>query len=357
MGTDSYRKLARHLDNLPGGFPPSESSAEMRLLRRLFTPEDAELAVHLTLEREHARVIADRAGLEPAEAEQRLREMARNGLIFSIETEGEPALYQAVPWLVGIWEFQVGNLDEDFIHDLNEYAPTRLKDSRRQQVPQMRTIPLGQSIEPDMEILTYERVEELIKAQEKFAAAPCICRRKAEIMGSVCDAPKENCLMFGDWADYYVRNGIGRSIDRAEVMDILARADDANLVLQPSNSRDIVFLCCCCGCCCGPLLRLKALPRPSQVVASPFIAEAEPETCVACGICVERCQMDALRVEDDRVVLDSDRCIGCGLCVSTCPSGALTLARKPASAQIKVPIDMDDTWKEISRTWVGRREE
>jgi ferredoxin len=352
METESYQDLARHLDNLPGGFPPSESGAELRLLRRLFSPEEAELAVHLTLEREDARVIANRAGLDLTEAEQRLGEMARKGLIFSIEPEGEPALYHAVPWLIGIYEYQVNNLDEDFIHDLNEYLPARLKDSRKQQVPQMRTIPVGLSIKADLEVLTYERVEELVKAQEKFAVAPCICRRKAEIGNSGCDAPMESCLMFGDWADYYVRNGLGRSINQAEVMDILSRADDANLVLQPSNSKDIAFLCCCCGCCCGVLLRLKAHPRPSEAVASPFIAEAEPETCEACGVCVERCQMEALRVDDNQVILDSGRCIGCGLCVSTCPSGSLTLVRKPAGEQINVPVNMDDTWREISRTWV-----
>ena len=61
-------------------------------------------------------------------------------------------------------------------------------------------------------------------------------------MGAGCDAPKETCLMFGDWADYYVRNGLGRYIDQTEVIEILTEANKANLVLQPSNSRDIAFL-------------------------------------------------------------------------------------------------------------------
>lgn len=348
METDSYRKLAQHLDKLPGGFPPSDSGVELRLLKRLFTPEEAELAVHLTLDREEARVIGDRVGLDLAEAEQRLREMARKGLIFSIEPEGGPALYHAVPWIIGIYEFQVNNLDEGFVQDVNEYIRTRGKVSRPQPVPQIRTIPVGQSIESHLETLPYERAEELVKAHEKFAVAPCVCRRKAEIAGAGCDAPKEACLMFGDWADYYVRYGLGRYIDRAEVMEILSEADKANLVLQPSNSRDIAFMCCCCGCCCAVLNRLKLHPRPSEQVASPFIARHEPETCEGCGVCLDRCQMDALTLENDQAVLNSTRCIGCGLCVSTCPTGSLTLVRKPESEQIKVPITMDATWRELS---------
>ena len=350
METDSYHKLAQHLDKLPGGFPPSDSGVELRLLKRLFRPEEAELAVHLTLDREEARVIAGRAELDIDEVEQRLRRMARKGLIFSIEPEGGPALYQAVPWVIGIYEFQVNNLDESFVQDVNEYLRTRRKVSRPQPVPQIRTIPVRQSIESPLETLPYERAEELIKAQKKFAVAPCLCRRKADIAGAGCDAPKETCLLFGDWADYYVRNGLGRSINQAEVIEILTMADRANLVLQPSNSRDIAFLCCCCGCCCAVLTRLKQHPRPSEEVASPFIGRHEPETCESCGVCVDRCQMEALILADDHVVLNSTRCIGCGLCVSTCPTGSLTLVRKPSSEQIMVPITMDDTWRELSQS-------
>jgi len=60
MATGIYERLAEHLDNLPGGFPRTESGVEMRILRRLFTPEDAKLAVHLTLIPEEPRVVARR---------------------------------------------------------------------------------------------------------------------------------------------------------------------------------------------------------------------------------------------------------------------------------------------------------
>jgi hypothetical protein len=49
MTKDVYERLAHHLDDLPGGFPCTESGVEMHILRRLFTPEDAELTLHLTL--------------------------------------------------------------------------------------------------------------------------------------------------------------------------------------------------------------------------------------------------------------------------------------------------------------------
>ncbi len=349
MAKNVYERLAQHLDKLPGGFPPSPGGVEFRLLKRLFTPKEARLATYLTLDREDAKVIARRAKLALGEAEKRLREMARKGLIFSIEKEGAPPLYHAVPWGIGIYQFQVNNPDDSFFQDVNEYLSTRGKPSRPQPIPQLRTIPIGQSIEPHLEVLPYERAEELIKPHTKFAVAPCICRRKADKTGTGRDEPKETCIIFGEWADYYVRNGIARSINRSEVSEILTMADKANFVLQPNNSKEMVVLCCCCGCCCAVLTRIKPHPRPSELVASSFQAKHDSEKCTACRTCIDRCQMNALILEGDRVAFNSDRCIGCGLCVSTCPTGSLTLARKPGSERVKPPINMDATWRELSQ--------
>ena len=349
MKENSHRKLAEHLDQLPGGFAPSDTGAELRLLQRLFTEEEAELATHLTLNRTGAQAIASRAGLSLAETEQRLAKMAHKGLIFSIHPEGGPTLYQAVPWVVGIYEFQVNNLGEGLLQDLADYWSTRKQRPRPATIPQMRTIPVGESIEPHQKALPYEQVDALVKAHDRFAVAPCICRRTARMTGGGCDAPEESCLIFGEWADYCIQGGWARAIDRPEVTDILTRADAANLVLQPSNSMESAFICCCCGCCCGILKGLQGHPRPSEIVASSFIALLESETCQGCWVCVERCQMQALAQDGDRVALNTDRCIGCGLCVSTCPSGALALVRKSDSELTPTPITMDATWRMIAQ--------
>jgi NAD-dependent dihydropyrimidine dehydrogenase PreA subunit len=315
----------------------------------MFTPEEAELAILLSLEREEAHVIARRAGLPLVETERRLGEMSRKGLIFSTPPEDGPTLYQAVPFVIGIYEFQVNRLSQDLLQALGEYWSTAVDRPRRQTIPQVRVIPVGESVGPHLEVLPYEQVAELVKIHDRFAVAPCICRRRARMQGGGCDAPEESCLIFGDWADYYVRDGRGRSIDRSEVMDILARADAANLVLQPTNSRDISFICCCCGCCCGILGGLQSHPRPAEIVASAFIASLEPALCGGCWICVERCQMQALAEDGDGVALDADRCIGCGLCVSTCPDGALTLVRKPHSDWAQPPSTFEATWRAIAQ--------
>lgn len=214
-----YQKLALHLDNLPGGFPPTESGVELRILKRLFTPDEAELALHLTLIPEGPRVIARRAKLNREETASLLEEMGRKGLIFRIEPEG--------------------------------------------QAPLLRTIPVDRSLGTHHKVMTYEHAEELVKSQKRFLVAPCICRREATIMGKGCDKPEETCLVFGLGADYYRQNGIGRTIDKEEALDILKRADKAGLVLQPGNAKKIVNICCC-----QVLNNIKRFPKPASLVST-----------------------------------------------------------------------------------------
>ena len=333
--TDVYRKLARHLDTLPGGFPPSESGVELRILRRLFSQDEAGLALHVSLLPETARVIAHRARIKPEDAMRRLAEMARKGLIYELPSEKGVLQYVAAQFVIGIWELQVNNLDAEFIRDFNEYLPTLSREILK--FPQLHTIPVNRSLDARMTVMPYENAEELVKRAKKIMVAPCICRRERHIAGEGCKAPEEACLLFDMAADLYERNGLGRLIGRDEALAILAQAEEAALVLQPGNSQAPVNICCCCGCCCGVLRSVKSCPNPAALVASTFIATFNPDECSICGDCVDRCQMGALTLETSAIAFNPDRCIGCGLCVSTCPTGSLTLARRPDPEQPKVP--------------------
>ncbi len=339
-----FRRLAERLDRLPGGFAPTKRGSEITLLKRLFTVEEADLALHLTLDREDASAIAARAGLDTREADRRLLEMARKGLIFAVYPECGPTLYQAVPFVVGIWEFQVNNLSSGLIRNLAVYYGSAGDGAHSASAPQMRTIPINRSIDPDRHALPYEQAHELVASQSRFAVAPCICRAAADVAGKGCGAPREACLVFGDWADYYVRTGRGRAIEAAEVHRVIDMADDAGLVLQPSNSREPAFLCCCCACCCGVLRSLRGNARPADAVASAFIATFHENGCSGCLACIDRCPMAALTAGDARVAFNADRCIGCGLCVTTCPTGSMRLGRRHG-ARPEVPATLDEAWR------------
>lgn len=349
MAQDVYQQLAHHLDDLPAGFPAAEDGVELRILKRLFTPQQAELALHATLIPEEARVIARRANLPLAQAEPLLAEMAHKGLLFSIEWPGQPAKYMAAQYAVGIWEYQVENLDEGLVRDMNQYLPTFVDLDTWQKAPQLRTIPVGRSVDHALEVLDHESAEELVRRQSKLWVAPCICRREHRLVGQGCYRAEESCLIFGMGAYYYERRGIGRAIDVEECLEILQRADEQAMVLQPNNAKKLNNLCCCCGCCCQVLIYLKKHPAPGRVVSTPFTIAHNDEDCIGCGVCVERCQMEAFTQEDETVSVNPERCIGCGLCVSTCPTGSLSLVRRPQEEQPRVPANMMESHFRLGR--------
>lgn len=343
MNTDVYVKLAQHLDDLPPGFPRTESGVEIRILRQLFTPEEAELALHLSLIEEDARVIGRRAGIPVGEATRRLEEMEKKGLVFAYHRDGKPPKYIATGYVVGIYEFQLNRLNPGIVKDFEDYSPSWFDLDLWAKVPQLRTIPVGESIDVQSEVLSYERAGELVRAEERFAVAPCVCHRERQVVGHGCGRPTETCISIGPAADYYIHNGLGRQVSQQEVLQILDLADEYGLVLQPANAKKPAFICACCGCCCGVLRNLKRHPRPAEVVSSPFYAVVDVDICEACATCETRCQMEAVSLDNGYAVVDLDRCIGCGLCVTTCTTGALSLVRKPESEQADIPKDVVDT--------------
>ncbi|NYT18668.1 MAG: 4Fe-4S dicluster domain-containing protein, partial [Methanobacteriales archaeon] len=48
-------------------------------------------------------------------------------------------------------------------------------------------------------------------------------------------------------------------------------------------------------------------------------------SCQACGVCVNKCPVDAMSLENDVVSVDPEKCIKCGECESICPLRAVKL--------------------------------
>jgi electron transport complex protein RnfB len=342
--------LAGHLDDLPAGFPPAKSGGELRILKKLFTQDEAEMALLLFLIPESPESVAVRARMSVAETARKLEDMSRKVLVYRQKAEDGVRRYSANQFVIGIWEFQVNNLRPELIRDMEEYIPTLITEGPWKKTPQLRTVPVMESLPVRLEILAHEKAEEMLRGQSRFLVAPCICRRERTMMGQGCGKPEETCLIMGRAVDYYQKNDIGRVIDREEALAILKKACDAGLVLQPSNARKIVNICMCCGCCCGVLRTIKSHPLPAEFVSSPFRVSRRVETCTDCGTCFERCPMGALtRKDGGGIRLDSARCIGCGLCVATCSSGSLALVRKPDVEQRDVPPTLRRTYIDLAQ--------
>ena len=348
MNQEMYERLARHLDQLPGGFPKTESGVELRILKRLFTEEEAELACHLSHLPEPAETIAQRANRPVEELADRLQQMSLKGLIFRMDRP-KGNLYMAAQFVVGIYEYNVNNLDPEMIKDTEEYVPVLLGSLTGIETQQFRTIPIGASLEGQGTVLPYEEARKVIEEQSRIVVAPCICRKESGLTGKGCGKPLETCLIFGAAAYYYEKNGIGRSITREEALDILTVAEKEALVLQSTNAQKTINICLCCGDCCQVLKVLNRHPKPAQVVHPNYQARIRAEDCIGCEICLDRCQMRALEMKEGVAEIDPDRCIGCGLCLPNCSVQAIDLVRKEESECYVPPVDVRETYLRMTR--------
>ncbi len=342
-----YKKLAAHLNNTPGGFPATETGVELRILKRLFTEEEAETATHLIMIPETVETIAKRAGRPPENLGPILKDMAQKGLIFH-SGKGGIDYYMTAQFVVGIWEYQVNRLTKELIKDFNEYVPYLMKAQTSLKIQQLRVVPISKSITADMKVMDYEEAEKIIRSQSKIVLSPCICRTEHEMIGKGCGKLKEACFTFGGGAYYYEERGIGRSISQEEALKVLHRGIDQGLVLQPGNSMKPMNICMCCDCCCQILKNIKKSDKPATLVNSSYFAQVNEEECTACTECEDACPMDAVTV-DETASVNMDRCIGCGLCTAVCEFNAIHLVPKEEKDRWVPPGNTMETYINMAK--------
>ncbi|MRR18348.1 MAG: 4Fe-4S dicluster domain-containing protein, partial [Deltaproteobacteria bacterium] len=199
----------------------------------------------------------------------------------------------------------------------------------RSSLPQLRTSPHLAAILPEYVVDTYDNMRHFIThTREPLHVANCVCKQGEALIGKPCRRTDtyEVCVLIGETG--YAARGRARRISKEECLALLDMAEKKGMVLQPGNSKKPNVICICCGCCCGVLTTAKKQPRPARFFATNYFARIDSASCTGCGVCVKRCQMEAM-IQDDRIFrVDPDRCIGCGLCVTTCKPGAARLIKK-----------------------------
>jgi electron transport complex protein RnfB len=332
---DVYRRLQRHLDALPVAFPATASGVELRILKRLFTPEEAEVALALSALPETVEKIQHRLPARTQEdLERMLDRMVEKGAIFGgrmMAREGRKR-YSRAPLVIGMYEAQVDRLTKEMQEDFDQYAREGFASTLLgAKTKQMRTIPVNARFVPDRLVGRYDDARKMIEEGDgPWASRNCVCRQGKDLLGEPCrqTTSRRVCLTIGGAARASVAAGDGQALTREETLALLDQAERDGMVLQPANAQDPVFICFCCGCCCGLLQTAKLFPKPAEYLQSNYQAVVDAELCSECGTCHSRCPMEALSSGDGATAVDLDRCIGCGLCVCTCPTEAVTLRAK-----------------------------
>jgi len=342
MSDEIYEKLADALDRLPNGFPRTPSNVEIPLLKKIFAPDEAIIAGTLTGEMEPVTVIAGRVGLPEKEALSKLFSMAKRWQVFFDKKEGA-AYFRLAPFIVGVYEGHLERMDHEFAHLFEEYMDDGGAVGIMKPLPALhRVVPARGTVRSEF-ILPYDDVKAMLEAGRTFGVRDCICRKQQDLVEKrQCTFPLKNCLYFST-VDRPPRPD---DISKEQAMNILDETEKIGLVHTVSNIIEGVFyICNCCGCCCGILSCVTKYGIEESVARANYFAVINEETCTGCGVCIERCQVNAITEQDGIAVVDTKRCIGCGLCVTGCPDTAVELKRR-ADAEIIHPPDNFEIWEQ-----------
>ncbi|MFH1699720.1 MAG: 4Fe-4S binding protein [Candidatus Zixiibacteriota bacterium] len=337
-----YEKLAEALDRLPNGFPRTPSNVEIPLLKRMFTSDEAILASHLTIEMEPAPDIAERVSLPSEAASEKLIDMAKRGLIWFEKTQDE-LKFRLAPFIVGVYESQIGNMDEELAGLIDEYLADGGAAGIMKYDPALhRVVPVRGAIHGEW-VLPYEDVKKILQEAKSYATHDCICRVQRAQLGHACDRPVHNCLAFNISK---LPPGFD-SITQDEALRILDEAEEEGLVHTVSNvATGIGYICNCCGCCCAILRGITEWGMEKSVAYANYYAEIDADLCSDCKTCQERCQVDAIETRDDVSFVIREKCIGCGLCATGCPEEAAQLKPKPEE-EIVHPPENFPAWERL----------
>lgn len=328
MGT-IYQKLRKQLDQYSVGFPEAKSGVDVKILQKLYTEQEAELFLDLSMQLESPTSLAGRTNRDVTVTTELLETMAKKGLVFR-KRKQETNYYAAIPFVIGSFEFQLNRMDKELAQMVEEYFNEAYLHNLGEFLPPLRTIPVNQSLDASQKVAHYSDARQIIKSKDQIAIANCICRTQKNLLEESCGKPLEVCFVFGSHAEYYLENKMARLISQEEALAILDQCEKAGLVHQPANMINPGGMCNCCGDCCGVLRALNKLSKPAEQVTNNYWASVDPGLCSGCELCIERCQMQAIYMNEDQIsTINRDRCIGCGLCVTSCPTEAMSMIVKP----------------------------
>ncbi len=309
QGNPKILALANHIGRKkPGAKDEYDFEApEYMILEPVVTDDMAEMVMTMAIrEKVTADVVSERTGRPEKECHELLLELADAGVCFVNTIDGKDTFWYDT-WVPGIMEMMTN-------HPTNPHKYPQIAEAFEAYgrirgagtagmlpvgVGLMRVIPIEKAIDGESRRASYEELSKHIEEHDIFSVSNCSCRTVREIMGEGCGHLKEDmCIQMGHAAEYYIRTGRGREVQKEEVYEILRRAEENGLMHEIPNldgDGKTHAICNCCGCGCLSM-RTAEMFINADMVRSNYVSVIDRDKCVACGQCVENCPVNALQL-------------------------------------------------------------
>ncbi len=304
-----------------------------KLLQAQFTPQEAELAIKVGFEGGTLDQLAEKTGIESAKLKGILETMGDKGTMWIDPGKDDP-VYRTIglagPGLVetagwGNVRFPSSVESMKALHEFEVDFSTNWLPAIGGPVAHTWLTPaaLPEDAKPE------ENLAEMIRRAGHWGVSTCSCRLPHWIAtpGDHCNYPIETCLFMGELALWGRERGMSRDITYEETMEIISKCNEEGLVHTHDPDE---FICNCCRDCCVFFVGIHKAGAKT-LHPSAFVPVFDEMECTGCGVCDERCPVDAITI-DDSATVDLNKCLGCGVCFPTCPTESIRFERRLKAA-------------------------
>ena len=283
------------------------SDPEYRILDPIFSDDMVAVMMHLKLNTNRTlEEISRRADMDIDFVRDQLAKLRETGAVRVHYVDGVANYYYPI-WVPGIMEGVLSNKAQcerypDLGACFEEYTRRRiapLVPNLGTGMSLMRVMPVETAINSNNRVASYDELSTLIENATAISVGPCSCRRSRRLMGEGCGHLEDDmCMYLNDNAKNFAELGSHRLVSKEEAYAILKRAEDNGLIHeinQADGFEEANAICNCCSCSCYSL-RIGAYFRTPDTIRSNYVARVDKSSCVACGQCVENCQMNALKL-------------------------------------------------------------
>jgi formate hydrogenlyase subunit 6/NADH:ubiquinone oxidoreductase subunit I len=305
------------------------------------------------------------SGMSDDEIVKKTDSLAKKGTIFNQPNTKGAMVYRLLPLIVvGTFEYtfmkelpqgekirdyeKIANLYHKLLGELRDFIQGNydgLLPFFEQQPAVDRTVPVftnesgrkinivvNRAVQAEERILPSKTVEEIIAKYDDIAVGHCFCRNYTRVLGHACatNAPSEVCFTFGKSARHTIHHGFARRVTKEEAVAIMREVEEAGLVHKAFHNGSNIekeenSICNCCKDCCDTFTLWRNGASP-MVNSTMYLSVIDRDACTGCGVCVERCPVDAIELDDGGIAVREEKyCIGCGVCARFCPADAISL--------------------------------
>lgn len=331
-----YVRMRNRINRIGKGIGSIPSANGYQMIMELWSEEDAENYLKMPLHQAFtANDYAAKAGISEEKASEILEDQAHRNLIWRMVRGGLPT-YALMPYINGFWEF--GELDRVLHGTMEDVAKFDMlgisgadpnSNGWDTTFPLFRAYPISKDVVAEGELKPFEDWRAIIKRHKMITVSPCQCRTMWQALGVPYpeNHPMNTCLSFGEMAEYFIENDIGKQITQDEAIAIVEDVISKGMVVEAICAKNPDIICCCHSESCGNLMGWRGANGQGECgkYFNAYTLEYDKDKCLKCGLCVSKCPMHSITQGEDGYVTVDDACVRCGQCVPACPGKARIL--------------------------------